>query len=80
LLIEISKLKVRFLPRSPNFNNLGASARCLRAVCEGKAGDLRERLTFLIGDYVSVNIHGRSDIGVTHAERLTVTILVVYIR
>src|SRR6266403_57307 len=48
----ISRLKVRFLPRSPFFKRLGGSACCLRAVCECKARDLGECLTLLIRDHM----------------------------
>src|SRR5215469_7470858 len=36
LQLLISRLKVRFLRRSPFFNRLGGPACCLRAVSEGK--------------------------------------------
>src|SRR5580704_18768809 len=48
--------QVRFLPRSPFFNNLRGAACCLRAVSEGQARDLGQRLTFLIGNHVPVNV------------------------
>jgi hypothetical protein len=47
----------------------------LRAVSKGKARDLGQRFTLVIGDHVPVNVHRRSDdrrsdVGVTHQLQL----------